>query len=299
MPPEVTAVITTHARPEHVYEALASVRAETHRDLECVIVDDGGTFEPPASDSARELRVVRGQHLGVAAARNMGLAAARGEFVIFLDDDDVALPHRIATLLAAARSSGAELCFGMTRRAIAGTAHKLPAVPTTALSIAGVGLCDVLTCAPHVNSVLVRTSSLRSVGGFDAAASHFDDWSSWLRLADAGAGIQWVPSIVAEWRLHARGLTGTVMHTRAMRSRLIALFEHLEQLLSPDGAGAVRMARQVVATSEISSYDDYVHAITAARSILHAAGLCLGRRVQSHGSFVDPPVRARDLRSQP
>lgn len=111
MRPEVTAVITTHARPDSVCEALASVRAEAYQDVEIIVVDDGGTFVPP-----RDVRVIRGFNLGVARARNLGLATARGEFVIYVDDDDVALPNRIASLLSAARQHQASLCFGMTRR---------------------------------------------------------------------------------------------------------------------------------------------------------------------------------------
>jgi glycosyltransferase involved in cell wall biosynthesis len=90
MSSEVTAVITTHARPASVYEALASVQAELHEDLEVVVVDDGGRFVAPPGTRV-PIRVVHGSNLGVARARNLGLAAARGEFIIYLDDDDVAV----------------------------------------------------------------------------------------------------------------------------------------------------------------------------------------------------------------
>jgi glycosyltransferase involved in cell wall biosynthesis len=262
---EVTAVITTHARPQFVHEALASVCAETHGDLECVIVDDGATFELRGLSANIEVRVVRGERLGVGGARNLGLAAARGEFVIFLDDDDVALPNRITTLLGAARRSGADLCFGMTRRAVGGAAGILPHVPT-GMEAGPVGFCDVLTCVPHVNSVLVRTSALREIGGFDVEARHFDDWAAWLRLADRNAVLWCVRDVVAEWRLHGEGLTGKLLHAGAMKSRLIALFERLQPDVSAGSAQAIAIARQVVASSEIDTYDDYVHAMTQARA---------------------------------
>lgn len=264
MPAEVTAVITTHARPEHIHEALASVCAETFKDLECVVVDDGGTFEPPAAGSGIDVRVLRGSRLGVAQARNLGLAAARGTFVIFLDDDDVALPNRITTLIDAARRFDADLCYGLTRRAVADSALTLPHVPT-GLMPGGVGFCDVLTCAPHVNSVLVRTSVLRKIGGFDVEARHFDDWSAWLRLADQNVVMRCVGEVVAEWRIHGQGLSAEVMHARAMKTRLTALFDRLQTQLSEESARAVAVAQLVVAASEILTYDDYVEAMTAAR----------------------------------
>src|ERR1051325_2397057 len=120
MNPEITAVITTHGRPASVCEALASVQAELHRDLEVVVVDDGGAFVAPAG-----VRVIHGSYLGVAQARNLGLAAARGEFVIYLDDDDVAFPIRVSSLLSAARQHQAGLVFGMTRRVMPGAAALL------------------------------------------------------------------------------------------------------------------------------------------------------------------------------
>jgi len=273
MPAEVTAVITTHARPESIREALASVRAETFQDIECVVVDDGGTFEPPALDTGIEIRVLRGSGLGVAPARNLGLAAARGEFVIFLDDDDVALPNRITTLLDAAKRFNADLCYGLTRRAVADSASTLPHVPTELPSSGRVGFRDVLTCAPHINSVLVRASTLRNIGGFDVEAHHFDDWSAWLRLADQNVVMWCVRDVVAEWRIHGQGLSAEIMHTRAMKSRLIALFDRLQAQLSEASTQAVAAAQLVVTASEIVTYDDYVEAMTAARARLHAAEL--------------------------
>jgi len=55
MPADVTAVITTHARPESIREALSSVLAETYLNIECVVVDDGGAFEPPSMNTCADL----------------------------------------------------------------------------------------------------------------------------------------------------------------------------------------------------------------------------------------------------
>ncbi len=279
--PEVTAIITTHRRPRHLREAIASVRGETWPKVECLVIEDGDggdateTLDP-------EVRVLRGHGLGIGGARNLGLDAARGEYVIFLDDDDVALPGRISTLLEAARRSGASLCYGLTRRVTADGGVLLPAVPTRQLAFGPVGFCDLLTCNPHVNSVLVRTAALREAGGFDAGVEHFDDWSAWLRLADRGLSMCSAGEVVAEWRVHENGLSGHVSRAGAMKARLLALFDRLAPRLSVAAAAAVATARRLVLDGEITTYDDYVEAMARVREQRHAAGECLGRRLPTH-----------------
>lgn len=282
MSPEVTAVITTHGRPDVVCDAIASVQGEVHQNIEVIVVDDGGTFVAPPIDADVDLRVVRGSELGVARARNLGLEHARGEFVIYLDDDDIALPNRISALLSAARQHGASLCFGMTRRVVDGSAVVLEDVPTQQMSSGPIGFCDLLTCTPHVNAVLVRTETLRAVGGFDAGIEHFDDWAVWLRIADR-EDVKWrVEETVAEWRVHTHGLSGKVHQAGLMKRRILAFFEKIRASLSDESAQAVAAARRIVDLNDIQSYDDYVSAMATAREGLHAEGTCFGRPLAWH-----------------
>lgn len=108
--PLVSVVIPTHNRPGLLREALASVAAQTCTDWEVVVVDDGST--PPIDAAALEtivgprLRLVRHeQPRGVAAARNSGFAAARGELIAQLDDDDRLAPEALSAAAAALRDA--------------------------------------------------------------------------------------------------------------------------------------------------------------------------------------------------
>jgi glycosyltransferase involved in cell wall biosynthesis len=282
MSPEVTAVITTHVRPILVREALESVHAETHSTIEVVIVDDGGAFVAPEQGAGAGIRVVRGAGAGVGVARNLGLAAARGEYIIFLDDDDLAMPQRIARLVSVARDQNATLCFGMTRRLVEDTSQVLESVPTHLLAPGPVGFCDLLTCAPHVNAVLARTEALRAVGGFDTGAEHFDDWSAWLRMADGDAVMWCISDTVADWRIHEQGLTARVLQGGGMKVRLMSLFERLDLCLSRENARGVGAALRIVQSADIVTYDDYADTMARAREVLHAAGACFGRPLFSH-----------------
>lgn len=108
--PRVSVVIPTYNRPALLREALASIAAQTCTDWEVVVVDDGST--PPIDAAALEavvngrLRLVRhDQPRGVAAARNSGFAAARGELIAQLDDDDRLAPEALSAATQALRDA--------------------------------------------------------------------------------------------------------------------------------------------------------------------------------------------------
>lgn len=100
--PLVSVILPTYGRPEFLTEAIASVIAQTYRPIQLIVVDDaspGGSLVPKlcVDEPDIELVAVRcAANMGPAAARNVGLAFAEGEYVTFLDDDDTISPERIA-----------------------------------------------------------------------------------------------------------------------------------------------------------------------------------------------------------
>lgn len=101
----VSVIIPTHDRAAPLIGAIDSVLAQTHRDLEVIVVDDGSTDETRRVVAARyaaEPRVVYvwQKNAGVARARNLGLEQARGDAVAFLDSDDAWRPWKLALQLA-------------------------------------------------------------------------------------------------------------------------------------------------------------------------------------------------------
>jgi glycosyltransferase involved in cell wall biosynthesis len=104
--PLVTIVITTHDRPGLLRRAVHSALAQTVRELEVIVVDDGSAEPVRMEPSDPGLRVLHNTRpLGVSAARNRGLWAARGQWITFTDDDDELLPEMVQASLEAAERS--------------------------------------------------------------------------------------------------------------------------------------------------------------------------------------------------
>jgi len=111
--PRASIVITTHNRPHTLPRAIASAFA-AGADVEVIVVDDASSDETSRiCESTPEIKYVRlDRNQGVAGARNVGLVATRGEFVSFLDDDDVRLPHSLDEQIAVLqRSPEAMFCY--------------------------------------------------------------------------------------------------------------------------------------------------------------------------------------------
>jgi glycosyltransferase involved in cell wall biosynthesis len=115
--PKISVILPTRLRPRLLPRAAGSVLAQTERDFELIVVDDN----PPDASAATiaalapwrsdpRLRIVtHGEGRNVAAARNAGLAVARGRWVTYLDDDDAYVPGKLAAQLALAERTGASL----------------------------------------------------------------------------------------------------------------------------------------------------------------------------------------------
>src|ERR671936_561680 len=105
--PQVSVVLPTRDRPSELSRALSSTRSQRGVTSEVIVVDDGSV--PPVAVPEDGVRLIRiAPSCGVAHARNRGIAAARGEWIALLDDDDVWAPDRLRRMLTVARATGAD-----------------------------------------------------------------------------------------------------------------------------------------------------------------------------------------------
>jgi len=197
-------VVTTRNRERFLAEAVASVCNQTCRDWELIVVDDAsddGTWAWLQSVQCERIRVFRQPILGrIPQTRNMGLRYARGEFVMFLDDDDRlrrgALSKLLAPLLEDDRPVAA---VGAVWRFVEwGDGIRIHHTARPATRIAWPDLLFAWSAVSGQN--LYRTEIVRSVGGVPDIPL-VEDRAMWLQIARRGP-VAFVPDIVLEYRAH-------------------------------------------------------------------------------------------------
>jgi GT2 family glycosyltransferase len=210
--PEVSVVIPTRDRWPLLATTLASVTAQRDVVLEIVVVDDGSAAAMPRAgwpwQDAR-LRVLRHDvSHGVAAARNVGIGAARGTWVAFLDDDDVWAPSKLRDQLDAAERRDATFAYStaVQFRDRDGALKLLPAPDPGGLRES---LRSLNAVPAGASNVVVRAAVLDDVGGFDPTLSHLADWDMWIRLAGSGPAASCDRPHVG-YRLHAGNMRSSV-----------------------------------------------------------------------------------------
>ena len=182
--PRASIVITTHNRPHRLPRAISSAFA-AGADVEVIVVDDASNDETSRiCESIPEIKYVRlDRNQGVGGARNVGLVASRGEFVSFLDDDDVRLAHSLDEQIAVLqRSPEAMFCYA---QAIPEDQTAKQSPPFPAICLTGDIFWDLLArnfipCG----SVVFRRTCLSRVGLIDHSLAGIDDWDIWIRIAE-------------------------------------------------------------------------------------------------------------------
>lgn len=173
----ITAVIPTHNRPDRLMTAVQSVEDQTKR-VALVVVDDGSTAPIQMEQLPDHAVLLRNDiALGSATARNMGVAAARTDWVAFLDDDDVWLPTKAEVVLGAARR------FPDADVIVHSTAARSPGVGSIGPRLIENPTRRVLRRQPpHITGVTVRRS-LHDEVRFDETMWATEDVDYLIRLA--------------------------------------------------------------------------------------------------------------------
>jgi glycosyltransferase involved in cell wall biosynthesis len=181
----VSVIIPTYNRAGWVTEAVASVLAQTCRNFELLVVDDGstdGTMEALAPFRGKLCYLRTRRNRGVAAARNLGAAAARGQWLAFLDSDDLWRPEKLARQVEYLKAHpDLEICQTeeiWVRRGV----RVNP--PHSHRKVGGrIFLPSLARCLVSPSAVMISRRLFWEAGGFDESLPACEDYDLWLRLA--------------------------------------------------------------------------------------------------------------------
>jgi glycosyltransferase involved in cell wall biosynthesis len=242
--PTISVIIATYNCAPYLRESLDSVFGQTWQDMEVLVVDDGSTDDTSAvlSGYGGRLTVIETPHAGYAAARNAGLARARGEWVAFHDADDVLLPDRLAFQHAfLGRHAGYEvvLCNG-ERMGSHGGARLVG--QDLAARTAGRPLteADVFDGFPiFFQAALVPRRVFAAIGPFDSSLGIYPDLEYGYRLLSR-CRAAFVDRVVFRYRAHATNVTRDRLRGREELARILDRLAADEDAARRIGAGRLR-----------------------------------------------------------
>lgn len=240
----VSVVIPTHNRRARVAKAITSASAQTWTNIEIIVVDDASTddtseFLTDLAARDERVQVIRNSVAGGGAlARNAGIAAARGTYIAFLDDDDQWLPNKLAlqvSELQATQGAVAASCSFLIAPESGTEEIKVLRAVTDSQEII------YANCLGGASMCLARREALEAIGGFDPSLPSCQDWDLWIKLVDAGPVVVCPMPLVrylphADVRISTNAMAVYVGRRRVFlryRNRLNdeTRFYHLEEIL--------------------------------------------------------------------
>lgn len=240
----VSVIIPTYNHAHFLVRALQSVLDQTYSDWEALVVDNysnDNTDDVIKSFRDPRIRLFKIHNHGViAASRNMGMVEAKGELIAFLDSDDCWYPTKLERCLARLGESYDLVCHG-ERWLGDGRDRKVfygPELRATYEALLFEGNCI------STSAVVVRRKQVEMVGGFreEPDIVTAEDYDLWLRLANSGARIGFVPEILGEYHIHGGNQSRFAL--RNMEAVMAVVRSHLAEAGNATWSHRLRVRRR-------------------------------------------------------
>ena len=209
----ISIIIPTYNAGQYIEEALASVFAQSFQDFEVIIVDDGSTDDTAqrvkALSDSRILYVYK-ENQGPAIARNHGLNLVRGEYIAFLDVDDLWQPNKLEMHLNLMKNSPLMgMSFSWFQILFDQPVQRLESPWFTPPKKRVLKFVDFLerNWTGHSSSVVLRTQCMKDCQGFDENFYTGEDYYLWLQIAQRGWEIGFLPEALSVYRRRTGSLT--------------------------------------------------------------------------------------------
>jgi glycosyltransferase involved in cell wall biosynthesis len=204
----VSVIIPTYNQAQYLVEAVESVLAQTYKNIEIIVVDDGSTdgTEEVLSPYMDRIRYFYQENRGCAAARNVGIRHARGKYLSFLDHDDIFLPEKIE-LQVRFLEENYEYGFVHSNFYIFNEndqevriRHQVP--PPSGYVFPRLFMGSFIGCL----TMFMRKKCIEKSGGFDEQRQTCSDCDLWLRVARHFKGA-YIHKVLAVYRFHASSVS--------------------------------------------------------------------------------------------
>ena len=201
MKPLISAIIPVYNGEKYLAEAIESVLAQSYRPLELIIVDDGSTDgSATIARSYKEAHYICQSNMGVAAARNTGLASAGGEFIAFLDADDMWHPQKIQI----------QIEYLQKHPSIMYTLSKINNFVEPGCNIHPEKLQSILKNEQiNLASLVSHKAVFDQIGGFNPLYHVGEDFDWITRTKDAGIPMVILPEVLLQRRIHNSNISFT------------------------------------------------------------------------------------------
>ena len=202
--PLVSVVIPVLNGQDFLEDALRSVFGQDYQAKEIIVVDDGSADRSvEIALACRDTRLIRQDHQGVAVARNTGLAAAAGEFIAFLDQDDLWAPDKLSRQVSHFLARPEMDCLYTA-------AHHFLEPGTCRPAWFRPNLVSVDQACYHPSSLLVRRDVFQRIGVFDPSFLDTSDVDWLTRAKDAGLHVCIMPEVLVHKRIHGNNASARI-----------------------------------------------------------------------------------------
>lgn len=224
----ISVIISTHNRLDRLEKAIKSVLDQTYQDFEIVVVDDASTdgtkqaMESLSEEDKRIKYIRREENYGNdTKPKNQGVLASKGEYISFLDDDNLYRPEHLSVLLNEMEKGGFDVVYG-DRWIIDETGKMQPQV-----GVYSDFNFEMLFQRNYIDTsdVLVKRQTLFDVGGFDERYKKYVDWNLWLRMAKYGHKFKRVPLIITDYYLNE---TSKSLRAEDERDKMLPAWDAVE-----------------------------------------------------------------------
>jgi teichuronic acid biosynthesis glycosyltransferase TuaG len=218
-----------------IEESILSAQTQTHTEWELIVVDDGSTDDTASvvkrlMEADQRIKYIYQPNQKLGAARNTGLLAAKGEWIAYLDSDDLWMPDKLELQLQAAKNFNAGVIYtgGYNFYFEKG---KISPYDTIYGKFSGYEMYKILSTRNviPVLAVLMRRELIATVGlqDIDPKSYGCEDWDYWLRISKAGTSFYGIDKTLFKYRIHTNGMSQNRL--RMNMSRCHVIYKNLDK----------------------------------------------------------------------